>query len=221
MVVLESLGFNFARARACPLKFWEIVDGITFDQISCQDLSEAADVFGSSYWTVHRVDLHKELLRLALDDFGPEGKRNVTLKLSSPAARVIPSKGLVELEDGSTYSADLIVAADGLRSVVRPAVLTGENDNEKPHSPVPISTGLSAFRILIPTEALENDPTARNLLERKISGATLYADTTSSVKDRHLMWYECRGYDTQCPSRFKMSKRMLTVGMAEARCRIL
>ena len=183
--VLQGLGFSFEKARARQLMIWETVDGITLKQLSAVNFQRAQDTYGASFMSVHRVDLHKELLRLALHD--AEGKgTGAGLRLGSPVVRVNIEDGIIELEDGSKHQADLIVAADGLHSIVRSAALK--------HESKPIPSGLSAFRFLIPTKTLEEDPALKPMLKWKVPlSATTLADTTETVKERHIGWYECQG----------------------------
>ena len=160
---------------------WVSVHGTTLEQFSAVDFRDAAERYGMPLMAVHRVDLHKELLKLAL-----EGEGAASLRLGARTNKVDAAKGIVELEDGSVHHADLIVAADGLHSVLRSTVLKQES--------APSPTGLSAFRFLIPTKELENDQALRELLKWKVQGLTLIADTTDTVNERHLIWYNCQGY---------------------------
>lgn len=178
--VLRELGFDEERARCVQMLNWDTVNGVTLDRIACQDVSQASERFGAPYVAVHRVDLHEELMRLAAVN-QPGG---VHLHLSSPVVRIYQEEGLVEFEDGSVEQADLIVGADGLHSITRAAVV----------STTAQSTGLSAFRFLVPTEVLENDRAGQELLDWKSPGATMLADPGSFTVDqeRHLMWYPCR-----------------------------
>lgn len=45
------------------------------------------------------------------DEHGPQGKIVVNHK----AVRVVPEKGFIRFENGETTTADLIIAADGIR----------------------------------------------------------------------------------------------------------
>lgn len=164
---------------------WETVDGITLKQLSAVDFEHAQETYGAPFMSVHRVDLHKELLRLALHD--AEGKGiGAGLRLGSPVVGVNIEDGIIELEDSSKHQADLIVAADGLHSIVRSAALE--------HESKPIPSGLSAFRFLVPTKTLEEDPALTHMLKWKVPlSATILADTTETVKERHAVWYECQG----------------------------
>lgn len=162
---------------------WESVDGTTLDQISTLDFRDAADRYGVPLMAVHRVDLHNELLRLAL-----VGENAASLRLGAKVNNLNEEKGVIELDDGSVHQADLIIAADGLHSVLRSAVLKQDSK--------PSPTGLSAFRFLMPTKILESDHALRELLRWKAQGSTVMADTTDTVNERHLVWYSCQGYDT-------------------------
>ena len=161
------------------------MDGITLKQLSAVNFEHAQEKYGAPFMSIHRVDLHKELLRLALCD--AEGKeKGAVLRLGSPVVSVNVEDGIIELEDSSKHMADLIVAADGLHSILRSAALK--------HEAKPIPSGLSAFRFLVPTETLEEDPAMSNLLKWKVPlSATILADTTETVNERHTVWYECQG----------------------------
>ncbi|KHN94382.1 Aromatic-ring hydroxylase-like protein [Metarhizium album ARSEF 1941] len=192
--VLQHLGFDFKRARTVQIVDWDIVSGIDLTRISRQDLSAAADTFGAPLLAVHRVDLHKELMRLAsvAEVRGPETGQEIegiVIHLASPVTRVDGQQGRIEFADGTVKHAHLIVGADGLRSAVRDAV-TGGPDVAEPINL--ISTGHGAFRFLITTEELHATAYGRKLLKWKTAGACLLADTKLVDKERHIMWYSCR-----------------------------
>ena len=144
----------------------------------------AEEKFGASCWSVHRVDLHHELLRLATSE-DAAGSKPVSLRLGAQVVDGSPD-GSITLKDGSCHTADLIVAADGLHSALRDVVL---KDDIKPPSP----SGLSAFRFLIDTKVLEDDPRFAPLLEAKGKGFTIIIDEKDKVNERHMVWYSCRG----------------------------
>lgn len=177
--MLSSLGFSFERARARRVHVWETCHGSTLERISCLDFEDAEERFGALVWAVHRVDLHHELLRLALDGCGA-----ATLRLGARVRKVHPDSGNVELEDGSTYFADLVVAADGLHSIMR-SMVAGEQA---------MPTGLSAFRFLLPTALVRQSLELSKLLDWKVPGASIIADTRDPVHERHMVWYDCQRY---------------------------
>ncbi|WP_018685552.1 FAD-dependent monooxygenase [Actinokineospora enzanensis] len=93
--------------------------------------------YGAPYYTVHRADLHQALLELL-----PEG----ILHLGRRCVGVVEQRDEVELkfDDGSTATADLVVGADGIRSVVRSQLVDDE----------PRFSGQSVFRALVPADAV-------------------------------------------------------------------
>jgi salicylate hydroxylase len=147
------------------------------------DMSAAKERFGAEPWAIHRVDLHNELLRLATST--TESGIPIKLHLSSEVVSA-SVEGKILLKDGSTQTADLVVAADGMKSVLREAV----TQDPRPAA----STGLSAFRLLIGTKQLESDEKLANLLKKVNGGANLLADPKETTKERHMMWYACRKY---------------------------
>lgn len=94
------------------------MDGATLDLLKSVDLQGSEKMFGEPARTVHRVDLHTELLLLATE----AGKGiPAKLRLSSEVVDAT-SEGTVTLRDGSVFSGDLVVGADGLHSVLRELV---------------------------------------------------------------------------------------------------
>ncbi|CEJ91921.1 hypothetical protein VHEMI07604 [[Torrubiella] hemipterigena] len=192
--VLESLNFDFDRARAVTTLHLDTVNGIDMSPIASRDLHEAAKIYGAAPKGIHRVDLHRELMRLAnvAEVHGPNenvtetAKSSTLLHLSSAAKSVDAERGSVEFADGTIKHADLIVGADGLHSVVRGAVV------RDPEHGKPVHTGQSAFRFLIKAQDLEALEAGRDLLALKRPGTTSFIDTKNPDADRHLIWYPCR-----------------------------
>ncbi len=103
------------------------------------------DQFEADRILYHRQDLHAAL-RAAAVSLDLSGKP-VDIRTASPVVSCDPEEGIVVLEGGEKLQADLVIGADGIKSVVRSAVL-GEQ-----HRAVP--TGISAYRALIPAHILE------------------------------------------------------------------
>lgn len=184
--VLSRLGFSFERVRGCRVTAWDTFDGMTLENIASLNLEDAEKRYGAPLMTVHRVDFHNELLRLATSDDCDEGPK-VKLLLSSKVVKASAEEGTVVLADGSVEKADLIVAADGVYSVLRGVVLGHEMSKASP-------TGLSAFRFLIPTERLLDDPQLVEFLNWKCKGPTILVDTSDLKRERHIVWYDCQGW---------------------------
>jgi salicylate hydroxylase len=180
--VLSQLGFSFSNARAVKIESWSTLHGDTMEPIARVDLTGAEKIFGFPAWAVHRVSLHNELLRLATS--ATETGTPIKIHLASEVTEALPKEGSITLQNGAKHVADLVVAADGLHSVLKRVTLEGETT-------APSSTGLSAFRFLIDTEILGTDESLSETLKKKGPGATLLADTKDIINERHIMWYPC------------------------------
>jgi salicylate hydroxylase len=86
-------------------------------------------------------------------------KSYMTLKLNSRVVSVEPQEGKVTLENGEVISGDLLIGADGIKSIVRDAVAGG-----RPKSPVP--TGHAAYRAVISTKDMISDPDLKPLIDQ-------------------------------------------------------
>ncbi|KAE8325769.1 FAD/NAD(P)-binding domain-containing protein [Aspergillus sergii] len=102
---------------------------------------------------IHRGDLQSILLNAVL-------KEKIDLKLNS---RVVSAdaefSGKVQLTTGEEFAADVVIAADGIKSDLRRLIAKshGHIGHAQP-------TGDAAYRILIPRKDLENDSDALELL---------------------------------------------------------
>ncbi|KAL2867668.1 uncharacterized protein BJX67DRAFT_371714 [Aspergillus lucknowensis] len=105
---------------------------------------QTTDKYGAERMMYHRADLHQTLKERATSEKFPG--RPATLKTSSRVSTCDCDSGTVQLVNGEVLSADLIVGADGIKSVIRRCVL-GEEAIARP-------TGLSAYRMMIPTDNL-------------------------------------------------------------------
>ncbi|KAI9691331.1 MAG: hypothetical protein M1820_009752 [Bogoriella megaspora] len=134
--------------------------------------------YGAEFYFMHRVDLHNELRRLAEESDGRT--EPVKIILSADVVGADPGTGQLVLNDGTKYKKDVIVAADGVHSFLTSKILGTEN--------AAYPTGQSAFRFLIPTEKLLQDPEARLVVQGRPDGIYVV-----SGSDRRLVWYPCRG----------------------------
>ena len=103
--------------------------------------------FGAPYYTVHRADLHDALLSLVPADRVHLGARLVSVTQSAGEA-------WLHLSDGTTVAADLVVGADGIRSVARERIAADR----------PRYSGQTIYRGLVPADRvpfLAADPRVR------------------------------------------------------------
>lgn len=175
--VLQHIGFDFGRAQAVQVHQWETLDGISGNHLAHADLLESATLYGAPWYIIHRVDLHKELMRLA---------EPIDVRLGSRVVEVNAQEGWIKLSNGAVRTADFIIGADGLSSIVRECVAPPEQSELQ-------ATGSSAFRFLIPTDVLKQDPKAAAFIAYPNPTTMLFADTSLVDQERHLVCYPCRG----------------------------
>lgn len=128
---------------------------------------------GSPYYHIHRADYHALLLRLA------RAAPGVRIRLGAAVRDVQPDPALpggpsITLASGEVLYADVIVGADGVKSTLQKAV-TGRND-------APTPTGDAAYRAVISTDPMLQDPELRPFVETPEMTAWM-------APGRHLMAY--------------------------------
>ncbi|KAL4888814.1 hypothetical protein BDV59DRAFT_187852 [Aspergillus ambiguus] len=120
-------------------------------------------IYGAERVVYHRQDLHLALVEAATSIDRPGDP--VKIWTSSPVVRCDPVRGSITLKNGEELEADLVVGADGIRSIVRESVL------EKPVESMP--TGLSAYRILIDTNKIGDLPVSKDIFDIQRPATTI------------------------------------------------
>ena len=108
--------------------------------------------FDGPYYVVHRAHLHDALHRLALE-------QGVHLRTDSKVTGYDMDVPSVQLSDGLSFTADLIVAADGIKSIARPIILESEDQPPRP-------SGFAAYRATVDTSKIQMDKETASLLEK-------------------------------------------------------
>ena len=102
--------------------------------------------FGSPYYHIHRADFHQLLLDLAL----PVSNLRLSSTVVAVDATSKPNRPSVTLSTGERLDADLIIGADGVKSMCREVVLG---------APVKATaTGDAAYRVTLPTDEMAKHP---------------------------------------------------------------
>lgn len=115
---------------------------VTGDPEGSTDLSQHPERYGAPYWQVYRPDYHTILVEAA-------AAAGAVIRKGQTVVGYKPAEGAVVLESGETLRGDLIVAADGVKSLARRAM----GLNIEPHE-----TGDTCFRVVVPRERLTADP---------------------------------------------------------------
>lgn len=117
---------------------------------------QAEAAYGSPNMFVHRADFHKILSDLAL----PSPRVRLQLRARVSCIDPVPDsygKVSVTLATGEIVSGDLVIGADGIKSLTRQAVV-GHPDPPEP-------SGDAAYRATVPADKLLSDPDLRSLVE--------------------------------------------------------
>ncbi|KAH0354221.1 FAD/NAD(P)-binding domain-containing protein, partial [Aureobasidium melanogenum] len=126
------------------------------ERLSSMDFVDATKEYGTPFWDFHRADLHKALLDRAVE-LGASfsiNARVIDIRYEEDAK----DTATVILKSGERLTADLVVGADGIFSTCRDLLLG------TPSPPTP--TGDLAYRVLLDTKAMKEDPELAPLLDK-------------------------------------------------------
>ena len=138
---LEAVG---VRPEAIVLRRYD-----TGERVGYTLWADMEEKYGAPYYHIHRADLHKLLYDLAAPF--------MTLRLKATVVSVDPEAPSVTLQSGEVVHGDLIVGADGVKSLVQQVVLGYTN----PADP----TGDAVYRAIVPSEVLLNDPELKEFVD--------------------------------------------------------
>ncbi|KAI1325989.1 FAD/NAD(P)-binding domain-containing protein [Xylariaceae sp. FL0255] len=144
----ETLDKLATRPSKC--NFW----GWQGNFLSEMDYYGYTRVTGAPFWDFHRSNLHKSLMDRAVE-LGAEIISNARVDNFTIADDGILAS--VYLSDGRVMTADLVVGADGIHSKMR-EVFLGKEDP-------PTATGDLAYRLLIDTKHMMDDPELRAFVD--------------------------------------------------------
>lgn len=115
--------------------------------------------YGAPYYFIHRADLVHLLVRTARQ------RDNITIRMDSRVQSYDFDTPAVTLIGGQTIRANMVIAADGIKSSVRDTV------NGRPLPPQ--DTGDVAYRIMVPAQPLLDDPQMAHLVKELSIGWAL------------------------------------------------
>ena len=104
---------------------------------------DAQDSYGFHFLVTHRADLCKILYEEALN-------QDVTVRFGCSVQHIDFARPAVQLSTGETVAADLVLGADGARSVCREAMLG--------HTDTPKRSGKLIYRVCIDMDTMSRNP---------------------------------------------------------------
>lgn len=150
------------------MKFRRWQDGrpIAFTKL----IPDHKEKFGAPYYVVHRADFHSAMHSLAAE-------MGVQIKVGHHVVDYDESVPSVALADGRKLEADLIVAADGIKSVARKHIPGLEKIE-------PQKTPFAAYRATVDVETMRKDPDTAWLVKEGEPTLNLWIG-----EGRHVMTY--------------------------------
>lgn len=165
---LDSLGVgDVARQRAVFTDHITMMDAVNAEEVVCIETGQAfRDHFGGPYAVIHRVDIHATVWEAALTHPGVEYRTSTHIV----DIRQTPDDVTVFDEQGNSWTADILVGCDGVKSVVRQSLL----------GDAPRVTGHVVYRAVIDCDDMPDD--------LRINAPVLWAGPHC-----HLVHYPLRG----------------------------
>ena len=165
---LDALGVGEnARKRAVFTEQLVMMDAVDGSEVGSFPVGQAfRDRFKNPYAVIHRADIHATILE------GAQGSDLIQVETSTKVASVIQDDAGVTAVDqnGRIFKADALIAADGVRSVIR----------EKMFNDPPRISGHVVYRAVVPVEEMPAD--------LQINAPVVWAGP-----DCHLVHYPLRG----------------------------
>ncbi|KAH8895659.1 FAD-binding domain-containing protein [Thozetella sp. PMI_491] len=129
------------------------------NHLSAMDYHAYARASKGVFWDFHRANLHRCLLDRAVE-LGAEILTNARAESFTVQQGmengVVTTSATIHLADGRTMTADLLVGADGINSQLREALVG--------HADPPTPTGDLAYRLLLDTASMMDDPELRDMV---------------------------------------------------------
>ncbi len=165
---LDSLGVgDVARQRAVFTDHITMMDAVNAEEVVCIETEQAfRDHFGGPYAVIHRVDIHATVWEAVLTHPGVEYRTSTHIV----DIRQTPDDVTVFDEQGNSWTADILVGCDGVKSVVRQSLL----------GDAPRVTGHVVYRAVIDCDDMPDD--------LRINAPVLWAGPHC-----HLVHYPLRG----------------------------
>ncbi|KAE9984213.1 hypothetical protein BLS_002806 [Venturia inaequalis] len=146
-----GMGADISANSALPEAF-NILRGSDGELLGTVPFAPFQEQYGAPYISIHRAEIHQILHRHAL-------RAGAELRLGSRVIHYDFEGGLVRLATGEQLQADLVIAADGVKSVARKAFFPELGDGLE-------KTGWAAYRSMVPVEKIKANPKTAHVVKR-------------------------------------------------------
>ncbi len=171
--VVDHFKGRGVKAQAAVRRRWDT--GEVLGEMPMGD--ELEKQIGASYWCLHRADLHDALVAVASGEEGPG--QPVEIRLGHGVADVVstgPDKATIRLDNGDEVSGDVIVGAEGIRSVIRKSLFGEVKTN---------FSGRIVNRHIIDITKIKDDPELGEILGRPVQTIWLGPSGSALI---HPIW---------------------------------
>jgi salicylate hydroxylase len=132
---------------AIRIRRWQTGEVISLTQL----VPDFEERFGAPYYVIHRANLQLAMYELAVS-------MGVRVRVNAGVRSYNAESQSVVLQNGETHYADLVVAADGIKSEARRVVLGGLDQP-------PQQCGFAAYRAMVDADLMRADPEISWLLD--------------------------------------------------------
>ncbi|KAL4862585.1 hypothetical protein BDV12DRAFT_202900 [Aspergillus spectabilis] len=178
--VLTALEFDYARAKAVDCHKIDVNCGITLKPIVDIPLEDHLKRWGDRWVVLYRPDLHKELVRLASTEAASDPQ--ITMRFGARVVKTEINTGTLFFEDGTSFTADLIVGADGENSVVK----EDKGWSTNPNASKLLKSPIRVCRSVTPTEMFIGDEVLGPFIQSRKHHLSAFTDGK-----RVLTWWAC------------------------------
>lgn len=161
---IERWGFDFTKAKAGLNLQERIFHGETMEQLHHIDFKYNREEFGFDWLFMRRQALHEGLLNIARKT--EDGQAPITILHEQEAVALDCSAGRLRFKNGEEVVSDLVVVADGVHSKLI--------DEITDHTTPPLTAGRTAYRFMVPRNAIMAEPELRAVYENEEQGLSYF-----------------------------------------------
>ncbi|KAJ4234621.1 hypothetical protein NW759_001615 [Fusarium solani] len=147
--ILDTLGFDRLNAGSQSVGATKIFT--REGKLTLDEKHNYAEKYGADWLFQHRADLRNEFLRLATQETAISGIPGKPAQIfwDQRVVNISPEQGWITLDSGEKIHADLVIAADGIKSIIRPHIVgDAAFQTARP-------SGLSAFRFTLEVDEIK------------------------------------------------------------------